>query len=400
MFNIKDIPLASGYALLTAALVALFANKVSLWLRLVIFGGSLILSVFIGLGTRPGGIALYLLSGFVALFLFFLVRNSRFSVATRLLFSLGMALVLGLGVFLSIRYTELGQELLAGAERSLDFPWTGFNLYAGQRVSERPDVEGIAQVFLAYLPLTMIFFIVSGLVFGVVAVSKRVAQRVERSAIEPAFVLIVTQAFAVLLVIAVFDPVIYDGGRQLLFIFPALALLAVFGLHGVMKVLPFVTSSGRVRRRLLVGFVLLGFAVPSFDQARLFPYNYTYYNEIAQGPGVNGRWQTDYWGASMREGARVVAVGDPAMCGSASNHNFDLGDLPPACDVILPYLEPEKLAEESVLGEREFWVIRNDRDLENFGPISSDNCEFHDQVSRPLRGEGVVMARIYRCLDL
>lgn len=398
MFNIKDIPLASGYALLTAALVALFANKLSVWLRLVILGGSLVLAVLIGLGTRPGGTVLYLLSIVIALFVWFLVRNSRFSVVLRLAAGVGFALVTTMGAFLAIRFTDLGQQLLAGAERSLDFPWTGFNLYAGQRVSERPGVEGIAQVFLGYLPLVMIFFIVAGLVFGVVAVFKRVTNRVEGSVLEPSFVLIVTQAFAVFPVIAVFDPAIYDGGRQLLFIFPALALVAVFGLYGVMKALPFVISSRRWERRLVVGVVGVSLALITFEQVRVFPYNYSYHNVLAQGPGLNGRWQTDYWFASTREAAQFIAPLDPALCGRPGSHNFDL-PLPRVCQTLSPYVAEAAEAEESLLEERQFWVIRNDRTLWLYGPIASDNCSFHSEVSRPLRGENVVMGQAYVCVD-
>jgi hypothetical protein len=399
MFNIKDIPLASGYALLTAALVALFADKLSVWSRFAIFGGSLVLAVLIGLGTRPGGAALYLLSVVVAVLVWFIVRGSRFSVVLRLAIGSGVLLVTTMGIFLAIRFTDLGQQLLAGAERSLDFPWRGFNLYAGQRVSERPGVEGIAQVFLAYLPLVMIFFIVAGLVLGVVAVTKWVTQTVERSAFEPSFVLIVTQAFAVFPVIAVFDPAIYDGGRQLLFIFPALALVAVFGLYGVMKALPFVIASGRWERRLVVSVVGVSLALITFEQVRMFPYNYSYHNVIAQGPGLNGRWQTDYWFASTREVAQFITPLDPAVCGRSGSHNFDLGTLPEACGTLLPYVAEGAEAEESLLDERQYWVIRNDRTLWMFGPIWDDNCSFHSEVSRPLRGEKVVMGQAYVCLD-
>lgn len=399
MFNIKDIPFATGYALVTAGLVTLFARKLSSSQRIIISSGSLFLGLLIGIGTRPGGSSLFFLSALVAVFLWFLVKDSRLTVKARLAAALGVVGLFTFGTLLMLFFTELGQNLLAGVLRSLDFPWEGFNLYAGERVTSRPGVVGLGQVFLAYMPLMMIALVIAGLVFGAVALTRRCAKRSEGSMLEPAFVVILTQAFGVFIVVALFDSVVYDGGRQLIFIFPALALIAVFGLFGLMKALPFITPSGRSGRRWVVGIIGVWLTIITFEQVRFFPYNYSYYNVIAQGPQLNGQWQTDYWYASSREAAQFVAPSDPAMCGSGGSYNYNLGELPDVCRTLAPYVGEGAEATESILEDREFWVIRNERILLEFGPITSDNCRLHRDITRPLRGEDVVMSRAYICLD-
>lgn len=399
MFNIKDIPLATGYALVTTALVALFAQQLATSQRMLIFWGSIFLGLVIGLGTRPGGIPLFLLSGLIAVLLWFIMRESRLSSGVRLGIALGCAAVSAAGAFLALRFTQYGQSLLEGVLRSLDYPWTGFNLYAGDRVTERPGVLQLGEVFLANLPLGIIFLIVAGVVFGCAEILRTLMSGSKASVFEPAFVLVLTQAFAVFIVVAVFDPVVYDGGRQLLFIFPALSLIALFGLYGLMKALPFIVSSRRWQRRTVVGVVGIMLAFIGLEQARFFPYNYSYYNVIAQGPELNGRWQTDYWVASTKEAARFVSDLDPVTCGKAGSHNFNLGSLPPVCPTLQPYVGDGAQAGGSKLEEGEFWVVRNNRTLMEYGPISSDNCRFHSEATRPLRGENVVMSRTYICFD-
>jgi hypothetical protein len=210
-------------------------------------------------------------------------------------------------------------------------------------------------------------------------------------------ILVLVQALAPFMAVALFDSVIYDGGRQVLFIVPAFAVLATYGFHfllGVLGSLPHHKTATRV----LAGVVVLGLMAPMVNQVQLFPYNYSFYNVIAQGAGINGSWETDYWGSSIREAAEVVAPGDPVTCRSVGDLNLNIGELEP-CPILAPYVGGSAVAKESVLQENHFWVIRIERTLNLHGPTASDNCEFHSQVTRPLRGEDVSMAWAYQCED-
>jgi hypothetical protein len=400
MFNIKDVPVATGYTLVTAGLIAALSRELKGWRKFSAVFVPLVLGVAIGVGTRPGALALMVGSGAVAAILWFVFHSTMGSVRKRLMvagITLGTSL---LAIASVLAFTEPGRRLMAGIERSLDYPWTGFNLYAGELVNERPGAAVIAMVFASYLPLFTLLLVVAGVIFGLIRLVQAMLPGSDWSLRESAFVLVSAQAGVGFAALVVANPVIYDGGRQLLFAFPAFALLSVFGVYALLKALPYVSTSRRSGRGIVTAVIVVAFSIVTVDQLRFFPYNYSYYNEIAQGPGISGRWETDYWGASAREGARFVAPDDPAICGLPGTHNFGLGpNFPDSCGLLLPYVGTAAQGEQSVLTDGEFWVIRSDRTLLNHGPIRSNNCRLHHEVTRPLRGEDVVMSRVYICAD-
>jgi hypothetical protein len=96
---------------------------------------------------------------------------------------------------------------------------------------------------------------------------------------------------------------LYNGVRHLLFVVPMLAVLA-----GVSVV-------KAVRSRLPVPVlapamaVLGGFAaLVGSDMVRLHPYQYVYFNRLFAGglAGAVGRYETDYWSTSYKEGVEWV----------------------------------------------------------------------------------------------
>jgi hypothetical protein len=96
------------------------------------------------------------------------------------------------------------------------------------------------------------------------------------------------------------EPNVYDGLRHFLFVLPALGVLAGLGS---------VTVAGWLQRqgvpRPALAWVTAGalLAIPAWDLVRLHPYQMTYYNGLVGGVGgASGRYQTDYWIASYREG--------------------------------------------------------------------------------------------------
>jgi hypothetical protein len=115
-------------------------------------------------------------------------------------------------------------------------------------------------------------------------------------------------AWAVIVFSVVFPPVyaivkgssLYGGLRHFLFVQPPLAILAASGIVIAPRLL-------RARApRLAVGMVLVLVAMMAWSirtVARLHPMQYVYYNQIAGGlPGVERRFEIDYYGAGYRPG--------------------------------------------------------------------------------------------------
>ena len=395
MFNIKDIPLAAGYTMVTAALVLVVSQVWTLRARISLGLVLFIAGCLSAIGTRPASAVLIAVSSLVAVVLWLAMVSSGWRSQTR--WALIGGLTLGLGAVTVAILATFGPILWESIERSTDFPWEGWNLYGGERIESRPGVMALVGVTASYLPIIIVVLSIVGVALGV---SRFLRAVVTRQLLHPAVVgiaLVLVQALGAFIAVALFDPVIYDGGRQMLFVVPALAVLATFGFHFLLEALRnlphYKTASG-----LLAGVVMVGLMVPMVNQVQLFPYNYSFYNVIAQGAGVNGSWETDYWGSSVREAAEVVAPGDPVTCRSVGDLNFNIGSLEP-CGALAPYAGDSAVAKESELRDNHFWVIRIERSLAGYGPIGSDNCQFHSQVTRKLRGEDVSMAWVYQCED-
>lgn len=87
---------------------------------------------------------------------------------------------------------------------------------------------------------------------------------------------------------------LYNGSRQVMFMFPIIALLSgqTFG-----KLIDFCSQK---RTWIIVGFVLTIF-IPISETFRLFPYLYIYINPIAANIGAPNGWEFDYFGLSRFE---------------------------------------------------------------------------------------------------
>jgi hypothetical protein len=102
---------------------------------------------------------------------------------------------------------------------------------------------------------------------------------------------------------------LYDGLRHVLFVIPPLvAVLA----H--LLVLGFRASPHR-RVRVVAALVLaLAAAITIADMVRLHPFQYVYFNRIVAGGlrGAAGKYETDYWGASLKEATEWTVAHVPA----------------------------------------------------------------------------------------
>ncbi len=109
--------------------------------------------------------------------------------------------------------------------------------------------------------------------------------------------------------------VLYDGWRQLYFIYPALVLLALSGIEALW--LLGARLAGRKRITLAVaagGLLLSNIATVTYFLIRHHPYQNLYFNPLAGDmQQVKARFDMDYWGLTFREGLEYIARTDPAQ---------------------------------------------------------------------------------------
>ena len=396
MFNVKDISVATGYTMVTASLILALSREWSVGRRVMASSALFSAGTLLATGTRPVALALIGASALLALFVWVAIDYQRWSRRLRWV-ALGLGtLVLVVGSFLldSLADSPLDDSL----QRSLDFPWGGWNLYGGFRADSQPGLLVVLGAFFARVPILFGIFLVAGTIFGLVLGVRALIHSRSLSFQSGSFILVSAQAFGAFIAVGLLDVAVYYGGRQIIFVLPAMAVLTAWGIRELVIALTPHSPSARITRTAVGVVAAVGFVVPLADQVSLFPYNYSYVNVIAQGQGVTGYWETDYWNASIREAVSHVAPDDPATCRSVGDLNINLPNVE-ACTPLEPYVGEGAQSTESELAPRSFWVYRTDRTLAIHGPVSSYNCEFHSNVARPLRGEEVVMSWVYQCED-
>ena len=95
---------------------------------------------------------------------------------------------------------------------------------------------------------------------------------------------------------------LYDGIRQFLFILPGIAAISATALAWIYQ-----SINSKVIRIFVSILMITLFSPIVFDMVALHPYEYIYFNRIFGGLGsAYNRYETDYWGLSMREGMEWI----------------------------------------------------------------------------------------------
>lgn len=401
MFNVKDLPVGTGYTVATLGFVLMCRDgyggnrqlRVLAWM-------SVVAGVVLAVGTRPASGLPIALTG-VGILMFCLVvlalrrRHSRLVElrpgprAVDVLGSLLLAYLTLIAIYPKgfINPLRLVKETLLLSGR---FPVTDAELTNGVWLPQPPPWYYLPTWFAAQLPLLLLIGCLIFLVLSFVVIVKRIRRPWPGLvSLGPSLLIVpvVAQLLLMSLLAVLAHSTIYDATRQFLFVVPAAAVLAALGLRSVI---------GRVAGRralLLFAWILVsvGLVMPVVDQVRLFPYSYVYFNELASLKPIDGNWATDYWRASGRELVPLIPVGETSCIFIDANH----AERP--CDVdstFSPFWASQGIqAKPGQLAEGEYWLVR-----ENNGDVTApQGCSLHDQLTRPLRGQTLVISQIFRC---
>lgn len=370
MFNPKDISVASGLTWVTLGLMMILRAAVPRWFALVgmvlVFAGS-----YLTLGTRPGMWAAIAASCTTALVLAALGTRSRqvrpLSSAAALVSGPLLAAAVGLLVMYPAAFGTPGRLLVESASASSDYA---------------EDLAG----FWWYVPVSMavsipVLALVSGAIgtFGGLRTVLGGLSRPDREVTDLA--LVGVQTLTLPLVAIVMEASLYNGLRHLMFAVPTAAVLCTVGLNKVLD-----AEAGRERsyRAVVAAVIALGLLGPVASQIRLFPYNYTYSNVIAEGAGLEP--DTDWWWTSAKELAAAIPSDEFVSCVSKISDDgmaHPVGvDLSSDCAVnpigtLAPYRAAFRDASEVVVADTQFLML---------AATTADvgtNCRVIDTVERP-----------------
>lgn len=299
MFNIKDIPVATGYTLVTWALVAMVLPRSGghwsrgAWFRIAVLAAGLTLAI----GTRP--------AMWAPLFVSFFVVGLGAALGWRIDQQRPAWREIAVGVVVS------GVLLIAIYPQVFAHP--DLVLRAVFRSSDFTDSIGSMRSYTPVYYLGQTPFLLQGLaVIGTLAALVAVGRRALRpSAMVVAYVLVGAQFLLLFINAIVTRPNLYTALRQLLSYAPGFAVVVAIGA----AVLLAWARPGRLRALATAG-VALALVVPTLNQVLMQPFQYNYFNLV--GPRLADHYglrvEPDYWRASFPELADDLPEDGPVVC--------------------------------------------------------------------------------------
>ena len=307
MFNIKDAPVAAGFTIFSLGLVRLVTQRMNMR-QAALAAAAVATGLVMSVGSRPGIWIALLLTAVGSLALLFMsiarsvgVRHATHLLLRQLLTLLGAALAsyFVLWLIYPAAFDNAASLLVDSLATSQAFPWSGQTLTAGTQMPAQPPWNYIPLWLGAQLPVLVAGSALVGVLVTVYLYATAVARRESASLVTMGAIPLVLQAAAVPVGAILLGSTLYDGLRQVLFIFPAIACLAVIGMYRGIVWLQ------RPQQPRLVNIVwilvVVGLTLPLISQIRLFPYNFAYFNAVASTSDIDRNWDVDGWWLSGRE---------------------------------------------------------------------------------------------------
>lgn len=387
MFNVKDVPVATGHTIVTLALILHVREAPPRPLVRVARFGCLVAGLVLTLGTRPGmwgGISVALVVSIVGVVLVSATRRT----ATVALVELGSACLAAAAALVAIYPRLYGSPLRALSRTS--------ETSSSFREGHTSDRLYVPRHLVEDLPTLLTAFALTGTVVAITLLFRR-ARRDQVIAAQLA--LIGAQAFTLPVVAIVLGSDLYHGLRQLLFAIPALAVLAAYGMAWWWE-------RPRLRPRVLLVTAGLALVLPTVDQVTLQPYQTTYVNlatDLLAGQRAgDDRPGGDYWRASIPELVARSTLDRQLLCKATVDEDTELAQPFANGGVAFSTIRSTDCREEAngPLAPYGLPVVRQlpveEYDAIFIGPLPR-NCTPLEEVTRWRHGFEVALSTMGRC---
>jgi hypothetical protein len=394
MFNVKDVPVATGYTMATLGLVGFVRrDRAGPGLRLA-RSGCLVAGLVLTLGTRPG-----MWSGLLAVLVIaalgVVLASSTRALGTGALAELAAACGVAAGALVAVYPNLFGSPL-----RALPRTTESSSSFLSGAKQDRFYVPGHV---LEEMPTLLLAFVVLGVVLGATTMWKQ-----WRTDPVPAvrIGLVGVQAVTLPVVAIVLGSDLYHGLRQLLFAAPAAVVLAAYGMAWLLE-RPAPDRAQVWGGRLWALGAAAALLLPTADQITLQPYQTTYVNlatDLVSAPFVDaeGRAGSDYWRVSLPELIEDETLDRDLVCKPTVDQESDIAhpftnaaeafstsrSLDCRDEVNGP-LRPLHLPVHRGLVDAEYDAV--------FLRSLPDNCTPLDRVTRERHGFEVVLTTLGRC---
>lgn len=307
-FNSKDIPFLAAF--IVAAYSLVFTLEKPVWQNIVLH--AVASAVLISL--RAPGILIFGLT--LGLFAFHWIfqpgeaKHRRWFVLILIYTAVTAGLVI---LFWPILWHDPVGEFVNAMQQMSKFPWEGGTvLYRGQFVDSKAlpwhyiPVWMLITIPLPYLALAA----VGGLAEGLRCILRggKTLTTERRN-----FFILAGWLLVPLLTVIILHSVLYDGWRQMFFIYPPLVILAILGLKALFSI-----RISLIPQRWLQGCLFLLCAIfmiePVVFIVHNHPFEHVYFNRLggADMARVKRHYELDYWGLSYKQGLEYLLKNDPS----------------------------------------------------------------------------------------
>jgi hypothetical protein len=387
MFNVKDVPVATGHTLTTLALLLFVRDTRPRWPLRLARAGCLATGLVLTLGTRPGmwsGLSVLMAVAVVGMVL---------APASRRATTVGLAELAGSCAVAAAALVAVYPHLFGSPLRALPRTSESSSSFLA---GEKSDRLYVPRHLAEDLPTLLTLFALTGTVVVVaVLLRHRRDDRVHAARVA----LVGAQAFTLPVVAILLGSDLYHGLRQLLFAVPALAVLAAYGMSWWWE-------RPRPGARFVTVVAGAALVLPTVDQVTLQPYQTTYVN-LATDLFVGSRPDDqrpggDYWRVSIPELVARTTLDRQLLCKATTTKDTDLAypftnggeafstSRSTDCrEEANGPLAPERLPVVRLLPASEYDAV--------FIDALPRNCTPVDDVSRWRHGFGVVLTTLGRC---
>ncbi len=297
-FNTKDIPFLSLFIIsIFYAVRALDLKSVKSFLILGICCGLLTNMRIMGVMVPVLVLVLLTMDGFAA-------RKWRFTGVLILVFISTFAGVL-YGSWPFLWNNPIDNFAYAFVSMS-KYPWYGKVLFEGNLINANEIPARYAPVWLGITtPIMFLVLMIMGAAMLLFHFVQKPLKHI-KNGLGRHNLMFLTFALAPLLMVVLLNSVLYDGWRQLFFIYPSLCFVGIYGLNYLIKK---EIISGRTLALVIVPFL----ALTTFEIVGSFPYQHVYFNKafVFEDKGyARKNYEADYWGVSFKNALEEVMAID------------------------------------------------------------------------------------------
>ena len=185
--------------------------------------------------------------------------------------------------------------------------------------------------------------------------------------------------FSIIFILLLFEVNLYDELRQVLFLIPLIFIVSLIAIFFFKK---------------KVGIICLGLFIIFFyfQNIKIYPYNYIWFNNFNIFTNINKNFELDYWGVSTKQIAVALENNSKKEYGCIiSNRNDGIKffiENKNNCFISFSELHKKK--------ERPFYVALFERSLRKGMP---NNCKItkQEKINVNFSNEKLILAKIYKC---